>query len=134
MIAPRADLSDLIGRPFRFGGRGPLEYDCYGLCIEIYRRIGRTLPDFGSAVLPSVIDSMIDRNSSAFIRVDHPSPWSLVTFTIRQPWTSHIGVILGDGMRFIHVSQKVCVCIERLDSLLWKNRITGYFEYVGRTA
>jgi len=31
---------DLIGKPFKFGARGPEYYDCFGLAKEIFRRHG----------------------------------------------------------------------------------------------
>ncbi len=95
-------IDDLLGKSFQYGGRGPLEYDCYGLVMEIYKRRGVSLPDFGSSPSASWIH--------------------------RPPFTTHIGVVLEDGYRFIHIMTKTEVTIERLDSLLWKRRITGFFK------
>ena len=130
---PHAGLSDLIGKPFRFGGRGPLEYDCYGLCIEVYRRKGIALPDYGSAIQPHLISRMItaavDPDLLVFNRLKVAEPFCLVTFTIKPPYTSHIGVVLDNCRDFIHVQQGVKVCIEQLDSILWERRITGFYIY-----
>jgi len=39
-------VQDLIGKPYQRGARGPDAYDCWGLCVEVYRRGGIDLPDF----------------------------------------------------------------------------------------
>jgi len=41
------EYKDLIGIPFRLHGRSPEDgLDCYGLVMEIYRRMGIELPDY----------------------------------------------------------------------------------------
>jgi hypothetical protein len=39
-------VQDLIGKPHERGARGPDSFDCWGLCVEVYRRAGITLPDY----------------------------------------------------------------------------------------
>lgn len=120
---------DLIGKPFRYGARGPEFYDCYGLCMEVYRRRGAELPDFGSSPSSSLIHRMILDNRRLFLELAAPEPWCLVTFMVRPPYTSHIGVVLEDGARFLHILRSTRVCIERLDSQLWGRRITSYLRW-----
>ncbi len=40
------DVSDLIGIPYREGGRSLSGLDCMGLAIEVSKRLGRKLRDF----------------------------------------------------------------------------------------
>jgi cell wall-associated NlpC family hydrolase len=131
-------LADLIGKSFQYGGRGPFEYDCYGLVMEIYKRRGMELPDFGSSPSASWIHRVIMeqtqcgvRNAECgvkFIQITNPEPFCLVTFMIRPPYTSHVGVVLENGYQFIHIMAKLEVTIERLDGMQWKRRITGFFK------
>jgi cell wall-associated NlpC family hydrolase len=128
-----SDLTDLIGKKFNYGGRGPMEYDCYGLVMEIYRRSGIYLPDFGSSPSAPWLHRMISEGKKLFLELPKPEPFCLVTFAIRPPFTTHIGVVLEDSYRFIHIMTKTEVTIERLDSPLWKKKITGYFVPFERT-
>jgi cell wall-associated NlpC family hydrolase len=38
----------------------------------------------------------------------------------------HVGVYIGNN-QFIHSTEKKGVCIESLSSILWKNRIDGFY-------
>jgi len=120
---------DLIGKKFKYDGRGPDTFDCYGLCIEIYKRLGRELPEFISARNPKGIDITVNENMGLFERLKKPEPFCLVTLSVYKPYVSHIGVVLEDCTRFINIIQKRHVCIEYLNSERWKNRIDGYWKY-----
>lgn len=137
MIKPETIYADLIGKEFRYGARGPKEFDCYGLCMEVLKRRGVELPDFGSAVQTHVIHKMVldavgkgagAIQESPFEEIAQPEPWCLVTFWVRPGYTSHVGIVLEDRSRFLHILRKELACIERLDSLIWKHRITGYYR------
>jgi len=39
------DTTDLLGKSYKAHGRGPDAYDCYGLVIEVEKRLGHTMPD-----------------------------------------------------------------------------------------
>lgn len=124
-------FDDLIGKPFETGARGPNKYDCYGLCIEVYKRIGKELPDYGfiETAEPDKISSLFDESRQNFVRIDKPKPYCLATFFIIKPYVSHIGIMLEDCNSFIHITRKRFVCIEKLDSPRWKNRIDGFWQY-----
>lgn len=122
-------LSDLLGRSFLYGGRGPLAFDCYGLVMEIYKRRGIALPDFGSSPSTAWQHRMILEGRKLFTELSKPEPFCIVTFSIRPGFTTHVGVVLEDGVRFMHIMAKTEVTIERLDSLTWKRKITGYFKW-----
>lgn len=52
MTRTPADFNDLIGRPFARGGRGPDAFDCWGVVLEVRRRLGLALPpDYASGAL-----------------------------------------------------------------------------------
>src|SRR3990167_3147116 len=83
---------DLLGKPFEYGGRGPDTYDCWGLCMEIYKRLGIQLPDGVSSADWKMIETQIkseitNPKSEIFTEIPHPRPYCLVTFMIRPPYT-----------------------------------------------
>ena len=120
----------LLGKTFRHGGRGPEEYDCYGLCIEIYRRLGKHLPPVSTSYELEVNNMAMKVASDFFEQLAGPEPFCLVTFIGRPPYSTHVGVVLPDLYHFIHILEGTQVTIERLDGLLWKRKITGFFKPV----
>jgi murein DD-endopeptidase len=123
------DYMDLLGKHFEYGGRGPDAYDCYGLCIELYRRMGIELPHYQSVSDPAEIHCrMADGRLRHITQIDRPEPGCFVMFSIRPPFVSHIGIVLEDCNRFIHIMQKSSVTVERLDSVLWEKKIAGFYN------
>lgn len=127
------NYEDLLGVPFLMGGRDKSGLDCYGLVKEIYIRKGITLPEYMSGHLSpdnrNLISMMITDGLELFSKLEKPEPFCLVTFFIRPPYTSHIGVVMPDCYRFIHILKNTSVAVERLDSIEWAKRITGYFKW-----
>lgn len=124
------EYTDLLGAPFVYGGRSVKEgFDCYGLAMEIYRRLGMRLPEYQSTDQFSLIHKMIHEAKPLFVEVVKPEPYCLATFIIRPPYTTHIGVVLKDSRRFIHIMQRRLVAIEWLDHVGWVRRNTGYYRW-----
>lgn len=137
------EYKDLLGIPFKYKGSTKEEgFDCWNLCREIYRRLGRELPEYhyfieqinndGKFQYENVDKMIKDGSKKWLIKIEKPESYCLVTFMIRPPFTSHIGIVLSDYYRFIHIMRKISVTVERLDSLEWKRRITGYWRYDGK--
>lgn len=125
------DYSDLIDKDFAWGGRGPDLYDCYGLVKEMYRRIGIDMPEYKSIRDPNLIQSAIIDGKRLFEQIQKPEPFCVVTFFIKPFITSHIGFVLEDAKRFIHIMLHSRVTVERLDSPMWKDRITFLGRWKG---
>ncbi len=124
-------FTDLLGKEFAWGGRGPDVYDCYGLVIETRKRAGLPMPDdYASSSDKSEINTAIHDGSRAhnFVQLPGPRPFCLVTFRIHPRFSTHIGMVLADCRRFIHIQRRMRAGVERLDSQVWKNRITGFWE------
>lgn len=120
------DYTDLIDKNFAWGGRGPDLYDCYGLVKEMYHRIGTELPEYKSSRDPNLIQMMIIDGMKLFDKLQSPEPYCIVAFFIRPYITSHIGFVLEDAKRFIHIMINSRVTVERINSDIWKDRVTFF--------
>jgi len=125
------DVTDLIGQPFDMQNKAG--YNCYGLCCEVCKRMGIMLPDRQPVEDLAERSLVINTNKQDYIKLDSPEPGCLVTFKVRPPYVTHVGVML-DKVRFIHVMKKRQVCIERIDRPFWRDRLDGFYRYVGTPA
>ncbi len=119
--------SDLLGKPFKDGGRGPDAYDCYGLAQEVFRRHGIELPDYRvSCEDASRIDATIEQEKPLWTELDIPVVPCLVVLRFNSRVYNHVGVYIGKG-RFIHTAKKTGVRIDRINDAYWRNRIEGFY-------
>ena len=123
------NYTDLLGKEFHYGGRGPDRFDCYGLVMEVYRRRGIVLPEFESCSDPEEIHGSMLQGKDHFEQIDHPQPWCIVMLCVRPPFVSHVGVVLPNRNLFLHTMRAVNVCVERLASPEWQHRIRGYYRW-----
>lgn len=120
---------DLIGKPFQDGGRGPETFDCWGLCLEVFRREGVMLRDYRLCCYDA---EGFDRNFrdelprwNRYQWPDIPVP-AVITIRFNEPVVNHVGVYIGD-MKFLHTREKTGVVVERIDAPYWKHRIEGFY-------
>lgn len=118
-----------LDKPFAYWGRGPEEYDCYGLLKQIYKDVrGIELPDYQSAEDIERIAALMAAGLNDWKEVDE-QPDVAIMFRVKG-YGGHVGYSIGGG-RFIHTWEKSCgVCIERLQT--WQSRIIGFYDYVGQ--
>ncbi len=150
MKIPESKYTDLLGKPFKIGGRGrfcscgrlyadrevpgcdlcsgkfvgAVCYDCYGLAMEVCQRNNILLPEHTSVCEPALMTEAIEQGKSDFTEVPGPTPFCLVVFRLAGPCTTHIGVILEDPRGFIHTLPGRTVTIERLRR--WERKVDGY--------
>jgi cell wall-associated NlpC family hydrolase len=124
-----SDLTKLLGKKYARGGRGPDTFDCYGLALEVARRIGFDLPELLTPEGLAETDGEFWKQAQKSEQLETARPWCVVAFRLRPPWVTHVGIVLEDCRRFVHIDRKKGVCIERLDNIAWKPKIAGYYEY-----
>jgi cell wall-associated NlpC family hydrolase len=121
--------ADLIGKPFKWHGRGPDAYDCIGLLMEIYRRQGIFLPDYKSNELPAANAIDIGTAAMSWARSDWPFPGAAILLKMHPNLVTHVGVIV-DERRFIHTLEQMNgVHLDEFRSPLWQKRTAGYYRW-----
>jgi len=121
------DYTDLLGKKFKVGGRGAAEFDCYGLAMEVYKRLGRTLPECGAAHDNARLHGCFLDVIPAFQKLEKPEPYCLVAFYIKPPYVSHVGVLLDDCRRFLHIMPSTMVSVATLFDPRWLRRVEGFY-------
>lgn len=91
-------IQDLIGKKYLHNGRGPEAYDCYGLVIEIARRMGKTVKD-----ITTCDRKEIERQGSTLglKKIDSPREWCVVEI-VGSDGELHLGVVLPGLKQMIH--------------------------------
>ena len=120
---------DLIGIPFKSGGRDIDGLDCYGLVKILMERQGINLPEFAySTDEPSLLDLLIRGEcKQLLIKLEKPELGAIVVISIIEPYEHHLGVVVSRN-EFLHVRKNTRVTLSRLDSPLWKGKIRGFYR------
>lgn len=133
------DCSDLIGIPFVNHGRNIENgLDCYGLVMEVYRRMGIHLPEFNAdwddcKKINNIIKREEVKPTWRKCKTPLPVPCLVAIRMGTEPGiVNHTGVYIGNG-KFIHTRAKIGVCINRIDSIAWRGVIEAFYEYVGES-
>ncbi len=125
------NYTDLLGKPFEYGGRGPDAFDCYGLAVELYRRAAMVLPDYASSDQPEAQGGgFLHGADHYFDRVAQPQPLDIILFQVVPRYITHCGVYVGHG-RFIHIMQRISVACEELASPVWQQKQRGVYRFKG---
>lgn len=126
------DVRDLIGKPFKPLGRGPDSFDCWGLAMEVARRLGVELPDFayGDDLDVTFLNGLITGNKDRILELGRPEPYCLAGFSLIPGYETHVGTVLEDCRRFIHIRRRHNVIISRLSDLFWRPRVRGFYRWI----
>jgi murein DD-endopeptidase len=81
----------LVGAPYRFGGTDVRGFDCSGLAVYAYEKVGVAIPRTASE----------QHRLAPRIALRDLAPGDLVFFRIRSFHVNHVGIYVGGG-RFIH--------------------------------
>jgi cell wall-associated NlpC family hydrolase len=121
------EFEDLIGTPFRYGARpGSDSLDCYGLVMEMHRRLGIEIQSEPWSENAKIISTMMNLSLGRWQSIPEPRLGSVVLLKIAGV-ASHVGFCLN-GTDFLHTWEASGGVI--LDDLgRWKHRTVGFYEY-----
>ena len=125
------DVADLIGVPFvEFGRDIKNGLDCYGLAIEIERRLGKTLKD---VALEKFDREKVERTAPNLnvkkLRLDEISEGVILEFYGLQDKRLHVAVAL-DKNTFIHATENQGVRISSFASSKTYLKLTNVYEVI----
>ena len=106
--------SQMVGKPYRYGGSSPSGFDCSGLVMYSFRQAGVALPH----------NTEQQRKNARLIKRAELRRGDLLFFDQEGKKNSHVGIYLGDG-KFVHApSSGKSVRSDRLDSPYWKKHLS----------
>jgi cell wall-associated NlpC family hydrolase len=134
MTTPPTWAAKYIGVPYLDKGRTIAGFDCWGLVRHVLTH------EFGVIELPDYVDSYTAANdrrsvsvavqsglSDGWKQIEKPGPGTLIILKVAgRPWHCAVAVT-NDWM--LHTLQGVNACLERMDSMVWRNRIEGFYEH-----
>jgi len=86
-----AVANTLVGAPYQFGGADAAGFDCSGLALYVYERVGIAIPRTAAA----------QQRAARAVPAAQLAPGDLVFFHIHARTVDHVGIYSGGG-RFIH--------------------------------
>ena len=107
--------------------------DCWGLVRLLYSRERgiNNLPDlsrqYNNTRDKINIPSLVDHERQQWKRVQNPKEGDVIVLKIGGI-PIHVGMMI-DSEKFIHVSMGINACVEKVDSIVWGNRVDGYYRY-----
>lgn len=122
-----SDISDLIGIPFKYGGRDEFGLDCYGLVKVLYEREGHFVPDYFSPTEAPAITHQILSGLTTWERVE-VKPGAMLVF--RVPSMLHVAYYLGHDQMIHAWEGSGGVTIERFS--FWQKRLIGAYVYTDK--
>ena len=94
------DVTDLVGKPFLHCGRGPDAYDCFGLVLEVLRRVGI---DWDWPLARAFEQGDTETLSGIIMAAVVSGPWELV----EPPLTCGDVLVMATDGRWSHVAPMV---------------------------
>ena len=124
-----------IGLPYQDKGRDANGIDCWGLVRLVYKEeFNVELPSFTDEYVSETRDSiqeLISIQKESWEKTDTPEAGDVIVFRILG-LDSHVGIYIGNN-KFLHALENHSSVIESLDSVHWKNRVSGIFKYCKNT-
>jgi cell wall-associated NlpC family hydrolase len=131
---PQSIYADLIGVPFLARARGPAAFDCFGLVLELQRRLGVDIPNNESPEQSAAHAVFSALELHRWERIGQ-QPGAVVLFDMpfrdadgrRRLAKTHCGVVINP-LDFIHSWEQTGGCTtERLSE--WNHRIAGFYRF-----
>ncbi len=102
-----------MGTPYRFGGEDARGFDCSGLAVYAYKKVGIAIPRTAAE----------QERAARSVPLRDLLPGDLVFFRIRSRHVDHVGIYVGGG-RFVHAPRfDAFVTYASLDQRFFRKRL-----------
>ena len=106
---------EMVGIPYRYGGKTPKGLDCSGLVLHSYALAGKKLP----------VNLGGQRAASRPVPRKQMRPGDLLFFELTEEGRSHVGLYIGGG-QFVHApSRGKLVSTASLSNPYWRRHFSG---------
>jgi len=121
-------VQDLMDRDYQeFCSRESGDDGCYGLCVEVCRRMGIELPDYRRLALEISGQKKIEKYKDRFLPVVHARAGDLVLIRSMDGSEYHVAVMIERG-KFLQATREHGVLPMRINHPLYKDRIEGIYR------
>jgi len=126
-------LKELIGLRYGNRGRGPDEFDCYGLFIKASKELfNHEVPDYLDYYKsddPTSVTQSIDGHKQTWTHIEFGSelPGDVIILTIKA-MPVHVGIVLGNK-KMLHTLPGKNACIDIYTTISWRKRIQGFYRW-----
>jgi cell wall-associated NlpC family hydrolase len=129
-----------VGLPYAPGGRGPDEFDCWGVLMAVLQReAGLPVPSYegitwrsdGNRAERARCADVIERErlSWAPVLAGQEREFDCVILRVcGRPL--HVGVVVNPGL-MLHADEDADSALERYDGMHWRNRVEGFCRFMG---
>ncbi|MFA6006088.1 MAG: NlpC/P60 family protein [Patescibacteria group bacterium] len=126
------NIKDLVGIPYKAGGREMSGIDCLGLVAEYLKAFEIYLPEpeYGehwAKEQSGLFAQWLDDFAGKFIKSEIPRKGDIVLFRNIDGVETHAGIML-DNQKFIHAIKKAGVCISNINQEQFKAKVSGFFR------
>lgn len=124
---------DLLNKPFKLNGRGPEFFDCYGLYLEVNKRLGNIIPDIEELAIHTskVINDNVDRYIGKWEKIKPEDKQVGDAILFKEPgqdFYNHIGVVISK-YEFMQISEDKPVHIINFSHPWFKSSVKGFYRY-----
>lgn len=122
--------------PFKDKGRDYNGCDCWGFLRLVFKdHFGIELldhnDDYENIKDRHSIVAVVNEELPDWIEVDRPECGNVVLVRCRG-LPVHVGVMIN-RKQMLHIMEGIESTVERLDSVIWKDKVKRYYSYAGRT-
>lgn len=126
-----SEHADLVGTPFLWAGRTLAGLDCWGLVLEVYRRLGvelQDVADYRAQDVAATGSRLVETNAPTWRQVEEPyEPYDLLLFADGSCGAvTHCALLIGDG-RILHTTERTGVVLTPLGG--FGRRLVGVYRH-----